>query len=301
MFSLNTFPKVSIIISTYNGIRYIGETIESVRSQTYTNWELIIIDDGSNDNTCEVITSIKDERIHLCKAGRIGINGRIKNIGLSKSSGELIAFIDHDDLWAPTKLEKQVAALKTYQEAGFCLTGGYNFKDSGKPINFFYKQHKGIRVDNVFLSFFRSEISAWTQALLARRECIEKAGAFNENSLFADPEFIVNLSSHFKAVILYEPLVYHRLHDNSYSAIKWVQCHNQGLDIIRKYKNNKLLPISMARDALFRSHINFGEKYLFHKERRKAILHFYEAWKNKPLSLVPFKKTAKAILYTLKK
>ena len=301
MFSLNTFPKVSIIISTYNGIRYIGETIESVRSQTYTNWELIIIDDGSNDNTCEVITSIKDERIHLCKAGRIGINGRIKNIGLSKSSGELIAFIDHDDLWAPTKLEKQVAALKTYQEAGFCLTGGYNFKDSGKPINFFYKQHKGIRVDNVFLSFFRSEISAWTQALLARRECIEKAGAFNENSLFADPEFIVNLSSHFKAVILYEPLVYHRLHDNSYSTIKWVQCHNQGLDIIRKYKNNKLLPISMARDALFRSHINFGEKYLFHKERRKAILHFYEAWKNKPLSLVPFKKTAKTILYTLKK
>ena len=301
MFSLNTFPKVSIIISTYNGIRYIGETIESVRSQTYTNWELIIIDDGSNDNTCEVITRIKDDRIYLCKAGRIGINGRIKNIGLSKSSGELIAFIDHDDLWAPAKLEKQVAALEQFPEAGFCLTGGYNFKDAGQPVNYFYKQNKGISVDHIFLSFFRSEISAWTQALLVRRECIEKAGAFNENSLFADPEFIVNLSSHFKAVMLYEPLVYHRLHDNSYSTIKWVQCHNQGLDIIRKYKNNRLLPISVARDALFRSHINFGEKYLFHKERRKAILHFYEAWKNKPLSIVPFKKTAKAILYTFKK
>lgn len=301
MVDVYTSPKVSIIISTYNGARYIGETIESIRNQTYSNWELIIIDDGSDDSTPEIVAGIRDQRIQFHKAGRIGINGKVKNIGLRKASGELIAFIDHDDLWAPTKLEKQVAALEQFPKAGFCLTGGYNFKDSGKPVNYFYKQNKGISVDHVFLSFFRSEISAWTQALMARRECIEKAGAFNENSLFADPEFIVNLSSHFKAAMLYEPLVYHRLHDNSYSTIKWVQCHNQGLDIIRKYKNNKLLPISMARDAFFRSHINFGEKYLFHKERRKAILHFYEAWKNKPLSIVPFKKTAKAILYTLKK
>ncbi len=301
MVDANTSPKVSVIISTYNGAKYIVETIESIRSQTYSNWELIIIDDGSDDSTPEIVADIRDQRIQFHEAGRIGINGKVKNIGLKKASGELIAFIDHDDLWASTKLEKQVAALEQFPEAGFCLTGGYNFKDSEKPVNFFYKQNKGIKVDHVFLSFFRSEISAWTQALLVRRECIEKAGPFNENSLFADPEFIVNLSSHFKAVMLYEPLVYHRLHDNSYSTIKWVQCHNQGLDIIRKYKNNKLLPISMARDALFRSHINFGEKYLFYEERKKAILHFYEAWKNKPLSIVPFKKTAKAILYTLKK
>jgi glycosyltransferase involved in cell wall biosynthesis len=110
--------KVSIIISTYNGAQHIGETIESIRNQTYSNWELIIVDDGSEDDTVELITAIKDARMQIYRAGRIGINGRIKNIGLSKASGDLIAFVDHDDLWAPSKLEKQVIALQKYPGLG---------------------------------------------------------------------------------------------------------------------------------------------------------------------------------------
>lgn len=73
MFNISTYPKVSIIISTYNGEKYIRETIESVRDQTWQNWELVIVDDGSEDNTCEIIAGIKDERIKLYKAGRIEI------------------------------------------------------------------------------------------------------------------------------------------------------------------------------------------------------------------------------------
>jgi glycosyltransferase involved in cell wall biosynthesis len=301
MFNLNTFPKVSIIISTYNGAKYIGETIESVRSQTWQNWELIIVDDGSDDNTCEVITSIRDERIHLHKAGRIGINGRIKNIALSKISGELIAFIDHDDLWAPVKLEKQVAILKEYPDAGFSLTGGYNFKITGEPFENFYKQKEGVRFDNIFLSIFRAEIAVWTQALLVRRQCIEVAGPFSETSLFADPEFIFRLAYHFKAVILYEPLMYHRLHDTNYTVLNWMASHEEGIDVIRSYKNKKMLPSPLARNVLFRSYIHFGEKCLKYKKRRKAISSFFNAWKQKPFSIIPFKKTLKAILYSLKK
>ena len=82
MYSLGTNPKSKHHYVHLQRCKYIGETIESVRSQTWQNWELIIVDDGSDDNTCEIITGIKDERIHLYKAGRIGINGRIKNIGL---------------------------------------------------------------------------------------------------------------------------------------------------------------------------------------------------------------------------
>src|ERR1041385_97100 len=118
-------PKVSIIMPTYNRAKYIVDTIESIRSQTYQNWELIIVDDGSEDNTEELINQIKDGRIKFYKAGRIGKVGKIKNIGLEKANGELIAFIDSDDLWAPTKLETQVAVFDEYPEAGFCLTGGY--------------------------------------------------------------------------------------------------------------------------------------------------------------------------------
>src|SRR5688572_2239656 len=189
MSAAGTNPKVSIIISTYNGASYIGETIESIRTQTYLNWELIIVDDGSTDDTEGVATTFNDGRIKFIKAGRIGINGKIKNIGLDKVSGELIAFIDHDDLWAPDKLERQVIALQQHPDAGFCLVNGYNFKKKGEPISFFYRQTDGTKIGNVFLSFFQYELSAWTQTLLMRKQCLE-AGRFNETSLFADPEFV---------------------------------------------------------------------------------------------------------------
>src|SRR6476620_12184719 len=100
---LTSFPKISILMPTYNRGAFIGETIESILKQTYQNWELIIVDDGSDDNTEELVLQVKDQRIQFYKAGRVGINGKIKNIGVEKASGDLISFIDSDDLWAETK------------------------------------------------------------------------------------------------------------------------------------------------------------------------------------------------------
>jgi glycosyltransferase involved in cell wall biosynthesis len=301
MTSTTTSPKVSIIITTYNGSKYIAETIESVRNQTYQNWELIIIDDGSKDNTCGVIAGFKDERIQLFKAGRIGINGRIKNIGLEKASGELIAFIDHDDLWHPSKLEKQINALQEYPEAGFCLTGGYNFKTKGEPFEYFYKQKEGVRFDNIFLPIFRSEVSGWTQALLVRRECIKISGAFSETQVFSDPEFLFRIAYYYKAIILYEPLIYRRLHDTNFSVLNWEASHKQGIDVIRSFRNKKMLHSKLATDVLFRSHINFGEKCLRYKMNKQAIESFINAWKQKPLSFMSYKKITKALLSYLKR
>ena len=107
------------------------------------------MDDGPKDNTCEIVSAIEDSRIHLYKAGRVGIIGRVVNMGLEKVSGDFIAFLGHDDLWAPTKLAKQVEALQNYPAAGFCVTGGYNFQDMNEPLEYFYKQREGIRFDNL--------------------------------------------------------------------------------------------------------------------------------------------------------
>src|SRR6185295_9653685 len=209
---LSTFPKISIVMPTYNRATFIGETIRSILNQTYENWELIIVDDGSDDGTEEVILQLRDQRIHFYKAGRIAINGKIKNIGLEKVSGELIAFIDSDDLWAETKLEKQVAALQEYPEAWFSLTGGFNFRTVNQPVDFFYKQREGLRYGDIFVSIFRSEISTTTPSLILRRQCLGIIGGFDETKPFSDIDFILKLASHFKAVILYEPLLYRRLH-----------------------------------------------------------------------------------------
>jgi len=241
---------------TYNRAAFIGETIASVVNQTYQNWELIIVDDGSDDNTEEIISTIKDRRIQFYKAGRIAINGKIKNIGLEKANGQLIAFIDSDDLWAETKLEKQVAALEEYPEAGFSLTGGFNFRKVTQPIDFFYKQREGLRYGDIFISIFKSEISTTTPSLILRSKCLRVTGGFDETKPFSDIDFILKLASHFKAVILYEPLLYRRLHEANDSGKNWVKGYQQGVSMISRHK--KELPRSVVHEALFKLYINFG-------------------------------------------
>jgi glycosyltransferase involved in cell wall biosynthesis len=294
-------PRVSIILPTYNRALLIMDTIRSVMDQSYANWELIIVDDGSDDDTESLLAQLQDPRIHFYKAGRIGKNGRVKNIGLSKASGDLIAFIDSDDLWAPSKLEKQVMALQQYPDAGFSLTGGYNFRQPGEPLAYFYRQRQGARYDNVFYSLFRSEVAALTPTLMCRKQCLGYTGLFNENKAFADGDFIVNLARHFKAVILYEPLFYRRLHEGNDSDAHWIKRCDEGIDRIVNYRKEKLLPGSIAREALFKLHINFGENYIRYREYGKAVKKFFRAWQTKPYSIVPWKKTAKAILYALRK
>lgn len=287
--------KVSIVMTTYNRGSLIMETIESILSQTYSNWELIIIDDGSDDNTEKLILSINDARILFFKEQRTGIGGKIKNIGLMKCTGEFIAFIDSDDLWSPLKLEKQVAVLNEYPDAGFCITGGYNFRNNLEPVDHFYKKNSGLRYDNLFYSCFKSEVAAFIQALMLRKNCIDKTGVFIEERSFSDLEFIYNLAYNFKGIILYDPLVYRRLHDKNYITPNWEKSYYEGIAIILSYRAK--LPSETWRNALFRAYTNFGEKCLKYKQRRKAFQNFMMAWVYKPISIIPPKKIAKTILY----
>src|SRR6185436_18266781 len=227
---------------------------------------------GSDDDTEEVISQVKDQRIRFYKAGRIAINGKIKNIGLEKAKGELIAFIDSDDLWAETKLEKQVAVLQEYPEAGFSLTGGFNFRTVNQPIDFFYKQREGLRYGDIFISIFKSEISTTTPSLILRKRCLQNTGGFDETKPFSDIDFILKLASHFKAVILYEPLLYRRLHEANDSGENWVEGYQQGISMIRLHRKELSRPV--IREALFKLHINFGEDCLSHSNRRMAIRKF---------------------------
>jgi glycosyltransferase involved in cell wall biosynthesis len=291
----NTYPKVSIIIPTFNRAGLIMETIESIRQQTYTNWELIIVDDGSDDDTEEIISKVNEQRMIFIKAERTGIGGRNKNIGIKKASGDLIAFNDSDDLWDRTKLEKQVIVLQQHPEAGFSVVNGYNFREKGKPVDFFYKEREGLKVGDAFISFFQSELAGFTQALLLRKECFEKTGLFKEERSFSDIDFIVSLAAHFKAAILYEPLVFRRLHDSNYIHPNWEKSYEEGIDLIRSNKTK--LPPVVYSNALFRVYMNYGEKYLSYKKRTKAIMKFWKGWGYKPFSIVPLKKIIKSILH----
>lgn len=296
MNNIASYPKVSIIMTTWNRAAFIMESVKAVLQQTHQNWELIIVDDGSEDNTAEIIAEIKDERVRFYPAGKIGLGIKLKNIGIEKSDGGLIAFIDSDDLWAPDKLEKQIAALMDHPEAGFSITGGYNFKKQNEPLEYFYKQSEGMLYDNIFNLFFTSGASVLPQTLMMKRQCLPVIQQSVQTSPGSDVEFLLDLAIHFNAVILYEPLLYRRLHDESFSASNWEKGYEEGIEVTLKYRNNKKLLRAIANDALFRLYINFGESCYVREKRTKAIGKFLKAWSYKPFSIVPLKKTIKVIL-----
>ena len=130
---------ISIIIPVYNAEKFIEGTVKSVISQTYKDWELILVDDGSNDKSKEIIDSFKDERIKCVpnKSGRKGAAGA-RNYGVSIAEGRYIAFLDADDIWREGKLEKTFAFLQK-KEAAFVFTaydyGDKNARSRGKMVH----------------------------------------------------------------------------------------------------------------------------------------------------------------------
>lgn len=110
-------PLVSIITPSFNSEKFIRETIKSIQNQTYSNWEMIIVDDCSTDNTFSIIKemALNDNRIRFFRLEKNSGTGIARNSALSKSKGKYIAFVDSDDLWKPTKLEKQIDFLLIYK------------------------------------------------------------------------------------------------------------------------------------------------------------------------------------------
>ena len=125
---------VSIIMPAYNSARFIRESIGSVLAQTYTDWELLIVDDGSTDNTAEIIASFQDERIHMMR-NELNLGAALsRNKALREAKGKYIAFLDADDLWLPEKLEKQLAFMQQNGYA-FTFTDYRIINEDGTPQN----------------------------------------------------------------------------------------------------------------------------------------------------------------------
>ena len=105
-------PEVSIITPCYNSSKFLQQTIDSVLNQTFTDWEWLITDDKSTDNSVEIIRKVNDERIKLTVAEKNGGAGHARNLSLEKASGRFITFLDADDFWEPNFLEEMVSFMK---------------------------------------------------------------------------------------------------------------------------------------------------------------------------------------------
>lgn len=208
-------PNVSICIPAYNRPE-VGETIESVLSQTYRDFEVILLDDGSSDeSTWEVISSY-GEPVRAFRQKNAGIAGA-KNACVAKARGALIAFCDHDDLWLPNKLERQVAIFEAHPQVGFVYCRYFLFRsDRG---DFKIRPRKGQEGD-IFKAMLL-KIFVQTSTAMIRRTAWEAAGPYNPSYFLADDyDFFLRVARVTQAAFVNEPLVRYRVHPGNTSRIE---------------------------------------------------------------------------------
>lgn len=133
-YRMNNTPLVSIITPVYNGEKFIGQTIETVLAQEYTNWEMLIVDDGSKDNSAHIVSEFaqRDNRVCLIRKTNGG-SASARNMGLKVAKGRYICFLDADDLWLPDMLAQQVEMLQT-KNAGLVYASYSKIDENGKDI-----------------------------------------------------------------------------------------------------------------------------------------------------------------------
>ena len=146
---------VSIIMPSWNTAKFISESIQSVINQTYKNWEMIIIDDSSKDSTHDIISryNIIDSRIRVISLEKNSGVSNERNIGISEAQGSWIAFLDSDDIWQPTKLEKQMELINR-EKVEFVFTGSSFIDSENKPLGTVFEvpekiSYKKLRNHNV--------------------------------------------------------------------------------------------------------------------------------------------------------
>jgi len=212
-------PKVSVIIPTYNYGHFLGEAIRSVLGQTLQDWELIVVDDGSTDNTREVVAAFADPRIHYIHQQNRG-NPAARNAALRVVSGEYVAFLDADDVWFPEKLEKQVAKLdRLPPTVGLVYSDVYLFNNEDGTIIRSFLQGRRPPQGRILRELLGPD--GWfisDTGSLIRREVFQRVGLYDESLWwYEDWEMWVRIAAAYEVAALDEPLARCRRHSANLS------------------------------------------------------------------------------------
>jgi glycosyltransferase involved in cell wall biosynthesis len=256
-------PKITVIIPTHNRERFIGECIESVLHQTFTDFNLIVIDDGSTDNTRGIVNEFKDPRIAYIYQENHGVSA-VRNSGAKMTSAKYLAFLDSDDMYLDNALEKLVDFLDAHEEVGFVYGQSYMTKMDTTPVRVrksFYHDHSVVidQITHIREMLFHKP---WNVSCCAiRRDCFNNVGGFNEDLWFGeDYEFFIRMSKRYPAGYVAEPLAKVRIHNS------------QLQDEVKPGRDTAFLAIlqEVFKDPNITPHVE--------DLRAKAYCHIYQTW-----------------------
>lgn len=280
--------KISVVIPAYNAESTIKETIESVRKQTFKDFELIVIDDGSTDKTVEVVDSIKDSRIKLFSYS----NGKLpvaRNRGIEKAKGEYIAFLDADDLWTNDKLEKQLAALETNLEAAVAYSRTSYIDEKG---NFLYQGNPVSFNGNVLRELLLTNFLINGSNPLIRKKAIDSVGMFDPLLKSSeDWDYYLRLAIKYPFVAVPEYQILYRKSGNNMSSNVEIMKQTGYVVLKRTYQSLPEKSWFLRSHSFSILHLYCGELYLANsqfepQEIDKAGKELWLSIRWRPISLI---------------
>lgn len=270
-------PAVSMIIPTYNRANLLCRAIQSALNQTYENFEIIIIDDGSNDNTSDVVEKYQkqDERIRYIRCEKNKGGSAARNKGIKAAKGEYLAFLDDDDEWLPEKIEKQMIKFKNVSNDVGLIYSGFSCisESSGKIVT----EINPILRGNVYHNLLENCILGSPTPLI-RKICFRKAGLFDETlPSCQDWDMWIRISEYYKFDFVSGVLAKHHVHGDQISIDLNAKIVARK-KLIEKYRIH-LTQKPQILSVLFK---RLGILYCLNGDSKEGFKYFLDSIKRKP-------------------
>jgi len=210
MTETHSIPRVSVIIPVFNGGKFIGQAIDSVLKQTFRDLEIVVVDDGSTDETPSVVAQFSDRILYLRQENQ-GVSVA-RNTGIEAARGDYLAFLDADDVWLPHKLQRQVECLNKQSNVSAVGCGHYVADRELNVLEEKIPLHSQSPLDDLLL--FRSNHGLCSSTLLVKKNVIYRVGNFDPSlSTSADWDLAIRIAHRYEVAFVAEALVYYRQHD----------------------------------------------------------------------------------------
>ncbi len=268
----NIMAKVSVMIPTHNYGRYLGEAIQSVLAQTFADIEVIVVDDGSTDNTREVVGSFKDSRVRYIYQENRGVSAA-QNTAIKAAEGEFVAGLGGDDIWLPEKLELELSMLNSHPEAALVCSDAYVFDSAtgailgrrwhDKPFHYWVDPARAAR--QPLRELLARGCFIAPQAMLVRRVVFAEVGYFDESLVtHEDWDLFVRIVCRYPINTLDVPLVKIRAHEASLTA-DWNRMYRGATTVLTKAIDSQLLSgaeMMLVKRRLAHTHFSYGKSLL---------------------------------------
>lgn len=280
-------PLVSIIIPTFNREKELERALNSVLSQSYTNWEACIIDNNSSDNSINLINSYKDSRLKIYMIQNHGIIAASRNLGVQNAKGKYLAFLDSDDWWSTRKLEESIKFLEK-EDVGIIYHDMYIINKQNQKI-FFKKTKSRDLYKPIFNDLIVNGNTLITSSVVLRKDIFTKISGFNENKNYIaieDYDAWLNLSiNNEKFLKISEVLGFYWLGGkNTSNPKKTIQTINS---LEKKFKKN-ILELNLNEKTYWISYSR-ARAYYRSKMRDEAVSEFKRTLEKDPIFLIKYK------------